>query len=99
VFDQQGKVIGIICRCIKVEGNENDNVRMANALAATSRLILPAADIVKLVPQAKEEMKKSVEADKKPADEKKPDDAEKKPEDSEKKPADSEPKPADVEKK
>jgi hypothetical protein len=100
VFDQQGKVIGIICRCIKVEGGEGDSMRTASAIAATSRLILPAADVVKLMPQAKEEMKKSAETEKKPADaEKKPADAEKKPADAEKKPAEAEKKPEDAEKK
>jgi hypothetical protein len=107
VFDQHGKVIGLLCRCIKVEAGEGDNSRMASALAATSRLILPAADVVKLIPQAKEEMKKSAETEKKPADaekkaeepEKKPADAEKKAEEPEKKPAEAEKKPAEVEKK
>jgi hypothetical protein len=84
VFNQEGKVIGLICRCIQVEGNEGDTSKMASAIAATSRLILPAADIVKLVPKAKEEMKKSADAGKKPAD------AEKKPAEGDKKPADTE---------
>ena len=87
VFDQHGKILGIVCRCVKAEGGEgNDMMKFASAMAATSQLILPAADVAKLVAQAKEEMKKSADADKKP-DEKKPD--EKKP--GEKKPG--EPKP------
>lgn len=107
VFDQQGKVIGMICRCIQVESGEGDNMKSAAALAATSRLILPAADIVKDISKAKEEMKKPVETEKKPADaakkpaegEKKPADAEKKPAEPEKKTADADKKPADAEKK
>ena len=100
VFDQQGKVIGIICRCIQVESSEGSSMRTASALAATSRLILPAADVAKLVKDAKEEMKKSADADKKPVDAgKKPADAKKKPTDAEKKPAEEEKKPTDAEKK
>ena len=45
VFDRQGKILGIVCRCMREDG------------AATSHLILPAADVARLVPQAKEEIK------------------------------------------
>jgi hypothetical protein len=38
---------------------------MMSRVVATTRLILPVADIAKLVPEAKEEMKKPADAEKK----------------------------------
>jgi hypothetical protein len=63
VFDREGKLMGIVCRCISAEGGDVSD--FVTRLAATSRLILPAAEVAKLVPQAKEEMKKPADADKK----------------------------------
>jgi hypothetical protein len=65
VFNQEGKIMGVQCRCISAEGSESSMTEMMSRLVATSRLILPAADIAKLVPEAKEEMKKPAEAEKK----------------------------------
>ncbi len=65
VFDREGKMMGILCRCISVEGGDGNTTDIVTRLAAISRLILPAADVAKLVPQAKEEMKKPADADKK----------------------------------
>ena len=63
VFDRQGKVMGMICRCVKAEGGDSSVTSKSSALI--SQLILPVADIVKLVPQAKDEVKKSAESEKK----------------------------------
>ena len=68
VFDGQGKVMGIICQCIKPEKEEGGLMARLAALTssgANSHLVLPIADVVKLVPQAKEETKKADEAEKK----------------------------------
>jgi hypothetical protein len=75
VFNREGKLMGVLCRCISAEGGDSSNVQELMArLAATSRLILPTADIAKLVPEAKEEMKKAADADTaKPASEAKED--------------------------
>jgi hypothetical protein len=69
VFNHEGKAIGIICRCVKAEGGEGSSLNRSSTLI--NQLILPAADIVKLVPQAKEEIKKAAEAEKKAAETKK----------------------------
>jgi Trypsin-like peptidase domain len=98
VFDHQGKVMGIICRCVKAEGGEGTSLNRSATLI--NQLVLPIADIVKLVPQAKDEMKKPAEGEKKADDaEKKPATSEKKPAASEKKPAEPQKKPAEPEKK
>ena len=55
--------MGILCRCISADSGDMSEI--VSRLATTTRLILPAAEVAKLVPQAKEEMKKPVEADKK----------------------------------
>ena len=89
VFNHQGKMLGMVCRCVKTEGNEGGPSTGSTML---NQLILPAADILKLVPQAKEEAKKPVE------DEKKPEEGEKKSAEPEKKPA-AEKKPAEPAKK
>jgi hypothetical protein len=66
VFNRDGKIMGILCRCVSAEGGDSSNMsEMMSRLAATSRLILPAADIAKLVPEAKEEMNKPADAEKK----------------------------------
>ena len=66
VFNREGKIMGILCRCISAEGGDsNDMTELMSRLVATTRLILPAADIAKLVPEAKEEMKKPADAEKK----------------------------------
>lgn len=62
-FDRDGKLMGILCRCIGAEGGDMSD--FVSRLAATTRLILPAAEVAKLVPQAKEEAKKPAEAEKK----------------------------------
>jgi len=96
VFNHQGKVLGMICRCVKAEGSESGS----RSAALLNQLILPVADIAKLVPQAKDEMKKPAEDEKKPNDaEKKPAETKKKPADSQKKPAETKKKPADNQKK
>jgi S1-C subfamily serine protease len=94
VFNHEGKVLGIICRCVKAEGA--DATSTARSAGLLSQLILPVADIMRLVPQAKEEAKKPVEGEKKP-EEKKPE--EKKPAGQEKKDIKPEKKPANPEKK
>lgn len=64
-FNRDGKIIGIFCRCISADGGEPSNLgEMMATLFATTRLILPAADIAKLVPEAKAEMKKPADAEK-----------------------------------
>lgn len=91
VFDRHGKVLGIICRCVKVESSEGNSLSRSTNLL--NQLILPVADMARLVPQAKEEMKKLAE------NEKKADAVEKKTDDTVKKPAASEKKPVKEEKK
>ena len=69
VFNREGKIVGILSRCIKPEGAEASMAEVVTRLAgmqgATNRLILPAADVARLVPPAKNEMKKSADAEKK----------------------------------
>ena len=65
VFNRDGKMMGVLCRCISADGGEGNMSDLMSRLVATSRLILPTADVAKLVPQAKEEMKKPVDAEKK----------------------------------
>lgn len=69
VFNREGKIVGILCRCVKPEGAETSMAelmtRLVGAQAASSRLILPAAEVAKLIPQAKEEMKKTASPEKK----------------------------------
>jgi S1-C subfamily serine protease len=68
VFDGQGKVMGIVCQCIKPDKEEGGLMARIAAMTssgANSHLVLPAADVTKLVPQAKEEMKKAADAEKK----------------------------------
>jgi hypothetical protein len=87
VFDHHGKVLGIICRCVKADSGESSSLTRSTAML--NQLILPVADVAKLVPQAKDEMKKSAESQKKPAKPgKKPAKPKKKPAKPEKKPAD-----------
>jgi hypothetical protein len=93
VFDQQGRVMGMICRCVKADGGEGASLSRSSTLL--NQLVLPVADIVKLVPQAKEEAKKPAEGEKK-EDEKKPAAPEKKPA---KKAAPADKKPAATDKK
>ena len=57
-------MLGMICRCVKAEGSDGSSLTRSSALL--SQLILPVADVVKLVPQAKEEMKKSPRAKRSP---------------------------------
>jgi hypothetical protein len=98
VFNDQGKLLGIICRCVKAEGS--DGTSSIRASGVLSQLILPVADILRLVPQAKAEVKKLAEADKKAAKaKKKPSGADKKATQPEKKPADAAKNPADAAKK
>jgi len=69
VFDRHGKVLGITCRCLQNEGGESGVIRVQSV---ATHLILPAADVARLVPQAKEEIKKAAaEAEKKAAKSKK----------------------------
>jgi hypothetical protein len=64
-FNREGKILGIFCRCIGAEGEEPSSIgEFMSNLLATARLILPAADIAKLVPEAKVEMKKPADAEK-----------------------------------
>ncbi len=106
VFDRQGKLMGVICQCIKPDKEEGGSISAGTPI----HLVLPAADVAKLVPQAKEEMKKAADADKKSGDAGKKDkkstaaekkgkksgDAKKKPDDAGNKSSD---KPSDAEKK
>ncbi len=61
VFDREGKLLGIVCRCVKSEGGSTSVLRMQ---ATPKHLILPAADVARLVPQAKEEIGKDTEDEK-----------------------------------
>ncbi|MEN6450240.1 MAG: serine protease [Thermoguttaceae bacterium] len=81
VFGENGRLLGLVCRCVKNEGSSSGSLRMQTV---PTQLILPAADIARLVPQAKEEAKKAAEADKKAATKKKAADGKKKPDDSKK---------------
>ena len=94
VFNQQGKMLGMICRCVKAEGSDGSSAARS---ALLSQLILPVADVLKLVPQAKEEAKKAAEAEKKKPKKtaKKSAGAAKKPAKPEKKTTKPEKKPAD----
>jgi hypothetical protein len=76
--------VGVICQCIKPEG-ENILAKINPTTRTPSHLVLPIADVIKLVPQAKEEMKKAAASDKKAGEGKK------KPADSKKKPAEKKP--------
>lgn len=51
VFDQQGKILGLVCRCVRPE---NEDAKPTNV-----PFILPAADVAKLVPQAEKAAKKA----------------------------------------
>ena len=64
VFDRQGKLLGIVCRCVKSENADEGTIRLQTT---STHLVLPAADVARLLPQAKEEAKKAAEAEKKPA--------------------------------
>ncbi|MFZ1933140.1 MAG: trypsin-like peptidase domain-containing protein [Thermoguttaceae bacterium] len=98
VFNHEGKLLGMICRCVKADGSDGSSSLRSSGLL--SQLILPVADIMRLVPQAKEEVKKLAAADKKAAKtKKKPSEPQKKPAKSEKKPADAAKKPTPPEKK
>ncbi len=105
VFNHQGKLLGMICRCVKPEGSDGaSSIRSSGVL---SQLILPAADIARLVPQANAEVKKLAEADKKAAKAKKkpakpqnkPAAVKKQPTPPAEKPAKPQKKPADAPKK
>lgn len=58
VFDREGKLLGIVCRCVKSEGGSTNVLRLQ---ATPKHLILPAAAVARLVPQAKEEIAKDAE--------------------------------------
>ncbi len=60
VFDRQGKLLGIVCRCVKGENADEGMIRLQTT---ATHLVLPAADVARLVPQAKEEAKKAAEAE------------------------------------
>lgn len=66
VFDRQGSLLGIVCVCMKNESSEGTGTgssTMMSPLGLTTRpVILPAAEIARFVPQAKEEAKKVAEA-------------------------------------
>jgi hypothetical protein len=95
VFNRQGKLMGMICRCVKAEGSDAGGARGSTLVSPLSQLILPVADVMKLVPQVKEEAKKAAETEKKPgAAKKKHPGSEKKSAKPEKKPAGAEKKPA-----
>ena len=95
VFNRQGKMMGMICRCVKAEASDVSGARGSALVSPLGQLILPVADVMKLVPQAKEEAKKAVETEKKPgAGKKKHPGSEKKSAKPEKKPAGGEKKPA-----
>jgi hypothetical protein len=88
VFAASGKLVGLICRCVKNEGTAGGGAGRMQTVS--TQLILPAADIARLVPQAKEEAKKAAEAEKKPRKPgKKGAGAEKKPAEAGKKPAEN----------
>jgi len=53
VFDQHGKILGLICRCVRPE-NEDGAAKPINV-----PFLLPAADVAKLVPQAEKAAKKA----------------------------------------
>jgi hypothetical protein len=64
-FDREGRILGIFCRCVSVEGEDPGNLGdFMTSLLSTGRLILPAAEIARLVPEAKAEMKKPANAEK-----------------------------------
>ena len=104
VFNHDGKLLGMICRCVRNESSDGSSIRSSGVL---SQLILPVADIMRLVPQAKDEVKKLAAADKKAAKtkkkssepKKKTEKSDKKPVNAAKKPAAAEKKPADAAKK
>ncbi len=82
VFNAQGKLLGIFCQCVDNENSSDNTI----AQLASKNLVLPTADMARLVPQAKEEISKGA-AEKPKADsaEKKPDATEKKSDKTEKK--------------
>ena len=90
VFNAQGKVLGMICRCVKAEGGDGNSMTRSTLI---SQLILPVADIVKLVPQAKEESEEARRGRKK--DRRRREETGRPPK---KKPATPEKKPAETEK-
>jgi hypothetical protein len=53
VFDQHGKILGLLCRCVRPE-NDDGSAKPMNV-----PFILPAADVAKLVPQAEKAAKKA----------------------------------------
>ena len=78
VFDRQGKILGIVCHCMKKGGDEESEaggmmgmmtrmglMRGTGPQHVAGSLILPAAAVARLVPQAKEEIKKYADAEKK----------------------------------
>jgi hypothetical protein len=65
VFDRQGRLLGIECRCLRPDSSGSDGfMKLASLFGNASHLVLPAADVAKLVPQAKDEMKKPTEGEK-----------------------------------
>lgn len=61
IFDREGRPLGIVCRCINSEASQQMLSRLISP--STSPIILPTADVVKLMPQVKEEVKKAAAAD------------------------------------
>jgi hypothetical protein len=71
VFYQNGKILGFICQCVNTESDEGSQINKARSLLGIGNVyVLPAADVVKLLPQVREEIKK-LDAEKKPEAEKK----------------------------
>lgn len=62
-FNLQGELLGIFCRCQKAESPESEDI--IRVQKAGGQMILPAADILRLLPQAREEMSKAAESGKK----------------------------------
>jgi hypothetical protein len=102
MFNAEGKLLGIVSRCIRSE--RSGGSILTRLAGANSAIILPAADLARMVPQAKEEAKKAAEAEKKKAsaskkksgdDKKKGGDAKKKSGEAKKKSGDDKKTPGD----
>jgi len=57
VFNSQGKLLGIFCQCVSGGDGSGDTIQQL----ASKNLILPAAELARLVPQAKEEIGRDAE--------------------------------------
>ena len=66
-FNSQGKLIGIFCQCVNDDTDSGNTIQQLGS----KNLILPVAELLRLVPQAKEEIGKASDEEKK--DEKKED--------------------------